>query len=109
MTSNRIQYAKQQAKAHPTDGFIGCKYKTQNTAKGNRLIMFGGYGDPPRGRQDGSKLSSKSEPKDKTREAYKAWILEFIKPFRDKSAVFKWTDAEWIESWKRYWEGRSQR
>ncbi len=47
---------------------------------------------------------SKSGPKDRSREAYKDWFMEITKRLTKEGTEIKLTEAEWIASWKDYWE-----
>ena len=43
-------------------------------------------------------------PKDKSLEAYKAWIREIAKKLTTGNAEVKWTEEEWIANWKKFWQ-----
>jgi hypothetical protein len=42
-------------------------------------------------------------PKDRSLEGYKAWIRDLAKNLTIGTDV-RWTDEEWIASWKTYWK-----
>jgi len=48
-----------------------------------------------------------SRPKDKSLEAYKAWVKELAGRFTTHKYKVNLTEKEWIESWKEYWAGKS--
>lgn len=48
-------------------------------------------------------------PKDRSLEAYKVWFMGVIKRLTKEGTEIKLTEAEWIASWKEYWEERSKR
>jgi uncharacterized protein YaaR (DUF327 family) len=43
-----------------------------------------------------------SRPKDKSLEAYKAWIKEFVKSLGGSSED-DMTEEQWVEGWKKFW------
>ena len=43
-----------------------------------------------------------SHPKDRSLEAYKAWIMQ--EPFAQETTRFSFSEAEWVAAWKEYWE-----
>jgi len=45
-----------------------------------------------------------SRPKDKSLEAYKAWIWELAKKLTTGKPELKWTEEEWIANWKEFWK-----
>lgn len=45
-----------------------------------------------------------SLPKDRSLEAYKAWVKELAK--RLTKTEFELTEEEWIENWKEFWGGQ---
>jgi len=42
-------------------------------------------------------------PRDKSLEAYQAWIRELAKQL-DQNSEVKWTEEEWITNWKKFWK-----
>ena len=44
-----------------------------------------------------------SRPKDKSLEAYKAWMMELAERLTRAKTGIKWTEKEWIENWKKFW------
>jgi hypothetical protein len=53
-----------------------------------------------------NKKPTRSRPKDKSLEAYKAWVRELSGRFTTQEHEINLTEKEWIESWKEYWEAR---
>ena len=47
-----------------------------------------------------------SHPKDKSLEAYKAWVMEIAKRLTKDATNIKWTEEEWKANWKEYWKER---
>lgn len=47
-----------------------------------------------------------SSPKDKSLEAYKAWMMAIAKRLTAENMGIKWTEEEWIANWKKFWQGR---
>ena len=47
-----------------------------------------------------------SRPKDRSLEAYKAWIMELAKKITTGRATVKWTEEEWIAHWEKFWKER---
>ncbi|HEX6033613.1 MAG TPA: hypothetical protein VFY83_04225 [Anaerolineales bacterium] len=45
-----------------------------------------------------------SRPRDTSLAAYKAWILELCQRLTTKEICIIFTDEEWIDNWKAYWE-----
>ena len=45
-----------------------------------------------------------SRPKDRSLEAYKAWIMEIAKRLTAAPTTVKWTEEEWIANWKKFWQ-----
>ena len=45
-----------------------------------------------------------SRPKDRSFEAYKAWITEIAERLTTDKNKLKMTEAEWIQSWKEFWK-----
>jgi hypothetical protein len=54
-----------------------------------------------------SKKIEVSQPKDRSLDAYKAWVRELAQ--RLTKTELKFTEQEWIESWKEYWGKTSAR
>ena len=50
--------------------------------------------------------STLSRPKDRSLEAYKAWVKELGSMFMTQEYEINLTEKEWIESWEEYWEAR---
>jgi hypothetical protein len=48
-----------------------------------------------------------SRPKDKSVEAYKAWIMEIARRLTTEPNGIKLTQAEWLASWKEFWNEKS--
>ena len=44
-----------------------------------------------------------SRPRNKSVEAYKAWIMEIARRLTTKETSIQMTETEWIASWKEYW------
>jgi hypothetical protein len=42
-------------------------------------------------------------PKDRSLEAYKAWIMDIAKRLITGTEV-RWTEEEWIANWEKYWK-----
>lgn len=45
-----------------------------------------------------------SRPKDRTLEAYKAWMTEIANRLTTNEGNLGMTEREWIESWQEYWK-----
>jgi hypothetical protein len=45
-----------------------------------------------------------SRPKDKSLGAYKAWMTELAARLTTEKTGIKWTEKEWIENWKKFWQ-----
>ena len=45
-----------------------------------------------------------SHPKDRSREAYKAWVMEIATRLTKEGTGLKLTEEEWIASWQDYWK-----
>jgi hypothetical protein len=45
-----------------------------------------------------------SRPKDRTLEAYKAWMKEIIDRMLPADAPRVMTDKDWEEGWKKFWQ-----
>lgn len=45
-----------------------------------------------------------SRPKDKSLEAYKAWMTELAERLTTEKTEIKWMEKEWIENWKKFWQ-----
>ena len=54
-----------------------------------------------------NKKAAFSRPKDKSVEAYKAWILEIARRLTTEPNAIKLTQAEWVASWKEFWTEKS--
>jgi hypothetical protein len=50
------------------------------------------------------KIISVSHPKDKSLEAYKTWIMEMAGQLTTERTEIQWTEEQWTENWKKYWE-----
>jgi hypothetical protein len=50
------------------------------------------------------KKNTLSRPKDKSLEAYKAWMTELAERLTTEKTGIKWTEKEWIENWKKFWK-----
>jgi len=44
-----------------------------------------------------------SRPKDRSVEAYKAWMMEIASRLTTEPKAIKLTQAEWVASWKEFW------
>ena len=44
-----------------------------------------------------------SRPKDRSVEAYKAWMMEIAIRLTTEPKAIKLTQAEWVASWKEFW------
>lgn len=44
-----------------------------------------------------------SRPKDKSVEAYKAWIMEIAKRLTTEHSAIKLTEAEWVANCREFW------
>ena len=44
-----------------------------------------------------------SRPKDRSVEAYKAWMMEIAGRLTTEPRAIKLTQAEWVASWKEFW------
>jgi hypothetical protein len=49
-----------------------------------------------------------TRPKDKSLEAYKAWMRELIERFTTPSTQIEFTEKEWRENWQEYWKEHSK-
>lgn len=49
-----------------------------------------------------------SRPKDKSLEAYKAWMSEIAARLTTQKSI-KLTEAEWRKSWKDFWQQKLKR
>ena len=47
-----------------------------------------------------------SHPKDRSLEAYKAWVMEIARRLTKDATKIKLTEEEWIANWKEYWKER---
>jgi hypothetical protein len=47
-----------------------------------------------------------SRPKDRSLEAYKAWMMDIAKRLTTDETRIKWTEEEWIANWKKFWKER---
>ena len=47
-----------------------------------------------------------SQPKDRSLEAYKAWIREIVKHIAGKAPRKQMTDEQWEVKWKEFWRGQ---
>jgi hypothetical protein len=45
-----------------------------------------------------------SRPKDRSLEAYKAWITEIAERLTTNRTGIKWTEEEWRANWKKFWQ-----
>jgi len=45
-----------------------------------------------------------SRPRDKSVEAYKAWIMEIAQWLTTAKELIQFTEKEWLTSWKEYWQ-----
>jgi hypothetical protein len=50
-----------------------------------------------------SKRIPLSRPKDKSVEAYKAWMMEIADRLTTEPTAIKLTQAEWVANWKEFW------
>jgi hypothetical protein len=48
-----------------------------------------------------------SQPKDRSFEAYKVWMVDIYKQFTTNQGKIKLTEEDWIANWKEYWEENS--
>lgn len=53
------------------------------------------------------KKISVSRPRDQSLEAYKDWMMELAKRLTTEKTGIKWTEKEWIENWKKFWQDKS--
>lgn len=53
------------------------------------------------------KKVSVSRPRDQSLEAYKDWMMELAKRLTTEKTGIKWTEKEWIENWKKFWQDKS--
>ena len=51
------------------------------------------------------KVAILSRPKDKSLEAYKAWIQEFTFRLTGKNNPSSMTEEQWVARWKQFWSG----
>jgi hypothetical protein len=49
------------------------------------------------------KIAILSRPKDKSLEAYKAWIKEFTFRLTGKNNPNSMTEEQWVAGWKKFW------
>ncbi len=42
-------------------------------------------------------------PKDRSLEAYKAWMMDMANMLTTQPTEIRWTEEEWITNWKKYW------
>jgi hypothetical protein len=54
------------------------------------------------------KTISIARPKDKSLEAYKTWMLEIASQLSTERTEIQWTEEQWTEKWKKYWEEREK-
>ena len=54
---------------------------------------------------NGGKLS---RPKDRSLEAYKAWVIEIAQRLTTQKTMIELTEDEWRKSWKEYWQQNSR-
>ena len=52
------------------------------------------------------KKISVSRPRDQSLEAYKDWMMELAKRLTTEKTGIKWTEKEWIENWKKFWQDK---
>ena len=45
-----------------------------------------------------------SRPKDESLEAFKAWVMEFLRFFRGDDAVDDSSPEEWEKRWRAFWK-----
>ena len=45
-----------------------------------------------------------SRPKDKSVQAYKAWIMEIAERLTTEKNKIQLTEAEWLLNWREYWK-----
>ena len=50
------------------------------------------------------KRATPSQPKDRSLDAYKAWIIEIASRLITDENKLKFTDAEWIQNWQEFWK-----
>jgi hypothetical protein len=55
------------------------------------------------------KAVASSYPKDRTLNAYKAWITKIAKRLTTANSELKFTEAEWLTYWKEFWNSQSHR
>ena len=48
-----------------------------------------------------------SRPKDRSVEAYKAWMMEIARRLTTEPKAIKLTQAEWVAHWKEFWTEKS--
>lgn len=48
-----------------------------------------------------------SRPKDKSFEAYKAWMSELAQRLTTQETDIMWTEKEWIENWEKFWRDKT--
>ena len=48
-----------------------------------------------------------SRPKDKSVEAYKAWIMEIAERLTTEKNKIQLTEAEWLLHWREYWKEKT--
>jgi hypothetical protein len=49
-----------------------------------------------------------TRPKDKSFEAYKAWVKDLVERFTTSKHELDLTEKEWRESWQEYWKEKSR-
>ena len=54
-----------------------------------------------------TKTETLSLPKDRSLEAYKAWVLEIATRLTKEDTKIKFTEEDWTAYWKEYWKERS--
>lgn len=45
-----------------------------------------------------------SRPRDRSVEAYKAWIMEIAQRLTTAKEMIQFTENEWLTNWKEYWQ-----
>ena len=45
-----------------------------------------------------------ARPKNRSLEAYKAWMMDLSEQFTTEKTDIQWTEEEWIVKWKRFWK-----
>jgi hypothetical protein len=54
------------------------------------------------------KRETPSLPKDRSLEAYKAWIIEIASRLTTDKNKLNFTDAEWMQNWKEFWKQKAR-